>query len=86
MKEFMKKTEDELVRHTAAIDRIAASLHVPRDQVRQLYERALAELQEHATIKTFLAVFAARRVEELFRTVHSLLRLRGYADLSLTSA
>ncbi|HME45672.1 MAG TPA: DUF3562 domain-containing protein [Syntrophorhabdales bacterium] len=69
MKEFIKKTEDEETKHAAAIDRIAASLQVPREEVAPLYERVLVELQQNATIKTFLAIFAARRVEQLIRTM-----------------
>ncbi len=67
MNEFIKKTEDEGEKHAAAIERIAASLQVPREKVAPLYERVLAEMQQEATIKTFLAIFAARRVEHLLR-------------------
>ena len=67
MKEFLKKTEDQVTKHVLAIDRIAASLHIPREEVRQLYERVFHEMEQIAKIKTFLPIFAARRVEELFR-------------------
>jgi hypothetical protein len=67
MNEFFKKAEDERVKHAAAIDRIAASLQVPREEVAPVYERVLAELQQNARIRTFLAIFAARRVEQLIR-------------------
>ena len=70
MKEFIKKAEDEKEKHAAAIDRIAASLKVPREEVIPLYERVLAELQQEATIKTYLAIFAARRVEQLLRRMN----------------
>ncbi len=67
MKEFLKKKEDETQKNAAAIDRIATSMQVPREEVAPLYERELAEIQQNARIKTFLAIFAARRVEQLLR-------------------
>ena len=70
MKEFLQKKEDEAEKNAAAIDRIAASLQVPREKVAPLYERELAQIQQEATIKTFLAIFAARRVEQLFRRIN----------------
>ena len=71
MNAFIKKVEDEGEKHAAAIDRIAASLQIPREEVTPLYERVLAELQQEATIKTFLAIFAARRVEQLLRRMNA---------------
>ena len=71
MNVFIKKAEDEREKHAAAIDRIAASLQIPREEVTPLYERVLAELQQEATIKTFLAIFAARRVEQLLRRMNA---------------
>jgi hypothetical protein len=70
MNDFLKKKEDEAEKNAAAIDRIAASLHVPREEVAPLYERELADIQQNATIKTFLAIFAARRVEQLLRRIN----------------
>lgn len=67
MNQFIRKAEDEDKKHAAAIDRIAASLQVTREEVTPLYERVLAEMQQEATIKTYLAIFAARRVEQLLR-------------------
>jgi len=64
---FIKKVEDEAQKHAASIDRIAAVTKVSREEVRQLYERELAEIQQTATIKTFLAIFVARRVEQHLR-------------------
>ena len=71
MNVFIKKAEDEGEKYAAAIDRIAASLQIPREEVTPLYERVLAELQQEATIKTFLAIFAARRVEQLLRRMNA---------------
>ena len=51
--------------HAEAIEKIAASTEVPREEVRTIYERVFAELQQNARIKTFLTVFTARRVKEL---------------------
>jgi len=70
MNDFLKKTEDAVTKHVLAIDRIAASLKVPREEVRQLYERVLEEMEQKARIKTFLAILAARRVEQLLRRMH----------------
>jgi hypothetical protein len=70
MKEFLKTKEDETEKNAAAIDRIAASMQVPREEVAPLYERELAQIQQNARIKTFLAIFAARRVEQLFRRMN----------------
>ncbi len=70
MKEFILKREDEAARNAAAIDRIAASMKIPREEVAPLYERELAEIQQNARIKTFLAIFAARRVEQLLRRMN----------------
>jgi len=67
MKEFLLKRENEAEKHAAAINRIAASMNVSQEEVAPLYERELAEIQQSATIKTFLAIFAARRVEQLLR-------------------
>jgi len=69
MKEFLLKKENETEKNAAAIDRIAASTGVSREEVTPLYERELAEIQRNATIKTFLAIFAARRVEQLLRSM-----------------
>ena len=63
-------TKDEDAKHVAAIDRIAASIHLPREQVARLYERVLAKMQQKATIKTFLAIFAARRVDKVLRRMN----------------
>ena len=63
MKEFLKKTEDEVAKHVLAIDRIAASLHIPREEVRRLYERVLAELQDVWSI-------AGHVVRILVRSLH----------------
>jgi hypothetical protein len=71
MKDFLKKKEDETEKNAAAIDRIAASMQVPREEVAPLYERELADIQQKATIKSFLAIFAARRVEQLLRKMKS---------------
>ena len=69
MNEFIEKAEDEEKKHAAAIDRIAASLQVPREEVAPVYESVRAELQQNAKIKTFLAIFTARKVEQLLRTM-----------------
>lgn len=70
MKEFLKKKEDEVEKNAEAIDRIVASTHVPREEVAPLYERELAQIQQEARIKTFLAIFAARRVEQVLRRMN----------------
>ena len=67
MRPFLNEQEQEKKRHAEAIDKIAASVRVSPDVVKPLYERVLAELQEQAKIKTFLAIFAARRVEQLLK-------------------
>ncbi len=67
MKEFLKGADDELQKHMAAIDRISSSMNIPRDEVEQLYQRELAEIQQKATIKTFAAILAARRVEQILK-------------------
>ena len=71
MNEFPYKRENEEKKNAAAIDKIAASMDVPKEEVRQLYERVLAEMQQRATVRTFLAIFAARRVEEFLRRRNS---------------
>ena len=72
MREFLLKKESEAEKNAAAIDRIAASMRVPREEVAPLYEREFAEIQQNARIKTFLAIFAARRVEQLLRGMNGL--------------
>ena len=86
MNDFLKKTEDEVTKHVLAIERIAASLHIPREEVQQLYERVLEEMQQKARIKDFLTIFAAKRVEQLLRTMYGTLGTRASTDLSITSA
>ena len=71
MNEFPYKRENEDKKNAAVIDKIAASMDVPKEEVRQLYERVLSEMQQRATIRTFLAIFAARRVEDLLRRRNS---------------
>ena len=70
MREFFLKKEDEAAKNAAAIDRIAAAMQLPREEVAPLYERELAEIQQNARIRTFLAIFAARRVEQLLRRMN----------------
>ena len=72
MREFLLKKESEAEKNAAAIDRIAASMRVPREEVAPLYERELADIQQNARIKTFLAIFVARRVEQLLRGMNGL--------------
>ncbi|MGD0235648.1 MAG: DUF3562 domain-containing protein [Syntrophorhabdales bacterium] len=47
------------------------AMQVRPEEVEPLYERMLAKMQQEATIKTFLAIFAARRVEQLLRRVNA---------------
>ena len=61
----------EAKRHAAAIDRVAASTHVRPEEIEPLYERMLAKMLKKATIKTFLAIFTARRVERLLRRLNA---------------
>ena len=86
MNESLYKNAEEAKRHAAAIDRIAASTQVPREEVAPLYERELAEMQQTATIKTFLAIFAARRVEQLLRSMNASHRRRSYGESSMINA
>ena len=63
MEESLKRYDND--EHAEAIETIAVSTEVPREEVRTIYERVLAELQQKARIKTFLGIFTARRVKEL---------------------
>jgi uncharacterized protein YaaN involved in tellurite resistance len=71
MNESLYKNAEEAKRHAAAIERIAASTHVRPEEVEPLYERILAEMQKKARITTFLAIFTARRVEQLLTKMNA---------------
>ena len=86
MNESLFKNTDEAKKHEAAIERIAASMHVRPEEVKPLYERMLAKMQKKARIKTFLAIFTARRVEQLLIRLNAPHRRRSYGGSSMISA
>lgn len=86
MNESFYKNAEEAQRHAAAIDRIAASTHVRPEEVKTLYERILAKMQKKARIKTFLAIFTARRVEQLLIRMNAPHRRRSYGESSMLNA
>ena len=86
MNESLYKNAEEAKRHAAAIERIAASMHIRPEEVEPLYERVLAKMQQKATIKTFLAIFTARRVEELLTRMNAPHRRRSYGGSSMINA
>ncbi|HUJ90474.1 MAG TPA: DUF3562 domain-containing protein [Syntrophorhabdales bacterium] len=86
MNESLYKNAEEAKRHAAAIDRIAASMQVRPEEVEPLYERMLAKMQKKARIKTFLAIFTARRVEQLLRRLNAPHRRRSYGGASMINA
>ncbi|MDF3838669.1 DUF3562 domain-containing protein [Cupriavidus basilensis] len=57
------KTESQ----SELIARIAEALQVPLEEVEQAYSIAWQELQNEAKVHDYLALFAARRVAEVFR-------------------
>ena len=86
MNESLYKNAEEAKRHAAAIERIAASMHIRPEEVEPLYERVFTKMQEKATIKTFLAIFTARRVEHLLIKMNDPHRRRFYGESSVINA
>ena len=50
-----------------AVELLARDSKVPAAEVAQLYEHARAELEVGARIKSFLGIFALRRVRKILR-------------------
>jgi len=61
------KSEEGTVRETSTIEGLARSQGVRLEEVRSLYESALARIKQDAVIMDFLPIFAARRVKELLQ-------------------
>jgi hypothetical protein len=53
--------------HQLALEFLARESRVPVGEVARLYEQARAELEEGARIKSFLGVFALRKVRRILR-------------------
>jgi len=58
-------TDEERRVHTSAIDTLADRYHVDASIVRDLYEDRLEELMDHARVRTYLSLLAARYVTDL---------------------
>ena len=57
--------------HDDVINELARHTHQPVEEVKRVYEREMAALEQNAKVTTFLAVFAKRRTrEELSRRQH----------------
>jgi hypothetical protein len=71
----IRKSEEETIRDISVIEDLARSQGVRLEEVRSLYESALARIKQDAVILDFLPIFAARRVKELLqeRNVSNLL-------------
>jgi hypothetical protein len=61
------KSEEEVIRDAATIEGLARSQGVRLEEVRSLYESALARMKQDAVILDFLPIFAARQVKEILR-------------------
>ena len=59
------ETDEERRVHTSAIDTLADRYHVDASIVRDLYEDRLEELMDHARVRTYLSILAARYVTDL---------------------
>jgi len=59
------KNEKENAKHSATIQRIASSNGLSPDQVRPIYEKVLASMNEEAKIKDFVSIFVTRKVEKM---------------------
>lgn len=53
--------------HQRAIEVLAAESQVPVNEVAQLYEDARAELEAGARVRSFLGIFALRKVRNTLR-------------------
>lgn len=67
---FLFEDEEDARTHRAAMDRLAASIGVPLEKIRPVYEEILWTMRQEATIKHFLVILVARKVKELFRGNH----------------
>jgi hypothetical protein len=61
----MREDEEEAGRDNSVIEGLARSQGVRSEDVRRLYESALARMKQGAVILDFLPIFAARKVKEL---------------------
>ena len=59
------ETDEERRVHTSAIDTLADRYHVDASIVRDIYEGRLEELMDHARVRTYLSILAARHVTDL---------------------
>lgn len=57
----------DLAGHRTAIARLAAELHVPLYQVREIYQAQLDRLGAEARIESYLGVLAARNTRSILR-------------------
>jgi len=64
------ETDGERRLHTSAIDSLADRYQVDASIVRNIYEGRLEELMDHARIKTYLSILAARYVTDLLDEMH----------------
>ena len=59
------ETDEERRVHASAIDSLADRYHVDALMVRDIYEGRLEELMDHARVRTYLSILAARYVTDL---------------------
>lgn len=57
----------DLLAHRAAIQEVAATLHLPAEEIAHVYCAELANLCSHAAITDFLPVLVAKRVRARYR-------------------
>jgi hypothetical protein len=56
-----------VTQHTAAIERLAEDSHWPVPVVAEMYWHELTQLEEDATVQTYLGLLTARKVREALR-------------------
>lgn len=52
----------------SAVKDLAADLHKPEAQVRDIFQAELQQLRNAAKVKTFISIFALRRVKESLKS------------------
>jgi hypothetical protein len=71
------RKEEKAVRDTSMIEGLARSRGVRLEEVRRLYESALARMKQDAIILDFLPIFAARQVKEILERKNELDSFEG---------
>lgn len=57
---------DERAKHLSAIQSLSEQFHLPPESVAEVYIQELQLVSQDALIRSYLSIFASRRVSEIF--------------------